>query len=154
MEEIHYKVLNYIDNTRGNWTPPDRIKVELDEEDDSDVDDALNYLKKNSFIREGNDRRYRILQRGVELLATQELNNSIDDLQESISSLKDFQSKSSAVETIFTLFLLGFAYLQYSQQTTDLTGGTIFVVTGILWALLIGGRNMWMVTGEKLSKAL
>lgn len=154
MEDIHYKILEFLNNADGRKVRITSVEDEFSSLDE-DLDKALDYLYNNNLIdrdRITEPTMYRIRLNGVNALSDRELRNSIETLNSSIDNLINFQAKSSAVETIFTLFLLGFAYLQYLQRASDALAGTVFGLIGLFWALLVGGDNLAKVSLRRLKR--
>lgn len=163
MEKVHYEVLEFVDNTRGTWRKKEDICNNIDYPT-KEVEDAINYLKKSDMLKKSSsDKRYRILPKGIELLSTKELRDSINQLDssitdlekelgESINDLHNFQSKSSAVETVFTLALIVFAYLQLVKPSLGYHIPEIILIIGIVWALLVGGLTPFKMTWKQLKR--
>lgn len=167
MEEIHYDILETIDNTRG--TSVKKPVIERLDYDPEDIKDALNYLTKNKLVKENNSldvNAYRVLPGGVEALYIKELRDSVNTLDDSIHSLDDsinvlheqqkdlytHQQKSSSVETIFTFALITFAYLQLAEPNLDPNVPEMILGLGIGWALLVGGLTPFRMTGKRFKQ--
>ncbi len=153
MEKIHYKILDFLDDADGRKVARPKIEQEFSTVDEDKLEEALRYLHNNEMAHRdsiADPTRYKISVNGLDALSDRELRGSIESLNSSIDNLLNFQAKSSAVETIFTLFLLGFAYLQYLQRARDPIIGTLFGLVGLFWAVLVGGDNLTRVSLRRL----
>jgi hypothetical protein len=86
------------------------------------------------------------------MLSNWRLKNSVRELDHSITELKDFQSKSSSVETIFTLAILGFTFIQATGYNIPETQAFQILVFVSAWALLLGGYNLLDTTISSMWK--
>lgn len=97
---------------------------------------------------------YMISTEGKSLAEQRKLGRLTNNLNSAVTSLRYSQEKSSAAETIFTVTLVGFGYIQLLSRSTPISDGlaTGMTLLAFSWALVIGGGNLIAVTKRQLSE--
>lgn len=141
------------DKSRNGWVNVSEVQHRLPEhKSEKDVKRSLKYWLKKGLVKSTGSENFKINREGIQFVEQRNLSRSIMELDNSIDNMKVFQAKSSAVETVFTVSLLGFAYLQLTAQGGQSNIAIALVVGTITWALLIGGKNLSEVTENEIIK--
>ena len=152
LEDIEYQILDYLLSQSG-WTTREHIERNIMPGRTMNVgDDVYDRLERLSLIKmrerhtdeDDIEEIYTIksLTKASEYTRQWKLKRSVDDLNSLLEKLINFQTKSTAVETIFTLAILGFTMIQVTS--INLSDNAALLIFGIATALslLIGGGNL------------
>lgn len=153
MRQEAYQILEILDESEGDWVEEKDLKedfVERTSLNEDCFDNGMDQLKRQGLIKEGNSGiQIRRKEGAHRILATKRLRDSIRNLDSSLDrlnqrlvTLKSFQARSAAVETVFTLAILLFTL----EQAANLGLGDYFLssiaVIAIIIALSLGGVNL------------
>lgn len=155
MQEEDYEVLRAISRCKeDSWIRTPEIKPKMEYSVENDLEHSLQTLEEKDFIRKSKSGDlYKIKKDGVNLVQQRKLDDSIRNLEWTIGKLQAQQARSSAVETVFTLALLIFAAFQI-MPNYDNRLILIGVGVPVIWALLIGGKNLSQVTIDQIQRLI